>query len=221
MTQEPASYTHFSAWDKEYSHVKWGGAAPIEPIRSRIPEGCRILDAGSGKGRHLLPLSNFYDCTGIDVSPTALKASREYLAKRDREAHHSVSSITHLPFADNSFEGIVCFGVLQHLMKNEREKAVAEFKRVLKPGGTIFLEVFGIKDMRYGGDAVEPHTFVRQSGIIYHYFTKEEIENLFRDFGILDIKDLITEKKFRGELHTRHMINGTIQLASEIDAKIC
>jgi len=220
MTEGRTTISHFTAWEDEYSHVKWGGAAPIDAIRSQIPEKGRVLDAGSGNGRHLLPLSNFYNCVGIDVSTKALTASREYLAKRDREAHHSTASITDLPFRDNSFDAIVCFGVLQHLLKKERETAVCEFERVLKPGGMIFLEVFGIKDMRYGGEEIEEHTFVRQSGIIYHYFTKEELQALFSEFVTNTIDDVITKKIFKGESYTRHMVNGIIQKVSESDTKI-
>lgn len=84
--------------------------------------------------------------------------------------------------------------MLQHLLKKEREAAVCEFERVLKPGGMIFLEVFGIKDMRYGGEEIEEHTFVRQSGIIYHYFTKEELQALFSEFVTNNIDDVITKK---------------------------
>ncbi|NPE27987.1 class I SAM-dependent methyltransferase [Methanococcoides sp. SA1] len=220
MTEGRSTTPHFTAWEEEYSHVKWGGAAPIEAIRSKIPEKARVLDAGSGNGRHLLPLSNFYNCVGIDVSTKALTASREYLAKRDREAHHSTASITDLPFQDNGFDAIVCFGVLQHLLRKERETAVSEFERVLKPGGMIFLEVFGIEDMRYGGEEVEEHTFVRQSGIIYHYFTKEELQSLFNGFDTSDLNDVITKKIFKGESYTRHMVNGIIQKVSESDTKI-
>jgi hypothetical protein len=100
------------------------------------------------------------------------------------------------------------------------EKHTTPQLRVLKPGGMIFLEVFGIEDMRYGGEEVEEHTFVRQSGIIYHYFTKEELQNLFSGFATNDINDVITKKIFKGESYTRHMINGIIQKVSESDTKV-
>lgn len=221
MTEGKTNGSHFKAWEEEYSHVKWGGAAPIKVIRDHIPEKGRILDAGSGNGRHLLPLSNFYNCVGIDVSLKALSASKESLAKRQRQAHHVASSITDIPFRDNSFDAIICYGVLQHLLENERNIAVAEFKRILRPGGIVFLEVFGREDMRYGGKDVEPDTFVRQSGIIYHYFTKEELEELFSNFAASKLDNVVTKKIFKGESYTRHMINGIIEKASESDAKIC
>jgi hypothetical protein len=53
---------------------------------------------------------------------------------------------------------------------------------------------------------VEPDTFLRQSGIIYHYFSEEELRGLLSDFKILTVDTAISHKTFRGEDFTRHKI---------------
>ena len=200
------------AWEQEYQHVIWGGPRSIKTVRDHLPQGNRVLDAGCGNGRHLLPLSQHYHAVGIDISKTALEGSTTYLQKSGQRNEHLVSSVTALPFFDNSFNGIVCYGVLQHLFDNERRATVDEFKRVLSPGGFLFFEAFGVDDMRYGGTEVEPHTFLRKNGLIYHYFTVEEVSSLLDGFEIVNLEDVRSQKRFRGKLYPRHMIKGIARL---------
>ncbi|WP_406655868.1 class I SAM-dependent methyltransferase [Methanolobus sp. ZRKC2] len=200
------------AWEEEYRHVRWGGPRPVSAVEKVLAPGSRVLDAGCGNGRYLLPLSKKFVVAGTDISVTALSSARNYLKKSGQTAGLVASSITHLPFSDDSFDAIVCYGVLQHLLESEREIAVEELRRVLRPHGSIFFEVFGTDDMRFGGDEVENNTFRRNSGIIYHYFTEEELESLFAEFNVEEMKSIRTEKRFRGELYTRHQIKGVLSL---------
>ena len=208
---------HFFAWDKEYSHLKWGGPASIRNLQSYLPLGSKVLDAGSGNGRYLGELSRYYNVVGVDVSLTALRTSRAQLAKSLRFAEHIEASIHKLPFKAQVFDGVICYGVLQHLFKEEREFAVREFQRILKNDGFLFFEAFGTEDMRCGGEPAIPfetNTYLRQNGIIYHYFTKEEINTLlhdFQQFNVLELKDIIKEKIFKGETYKRHTIKGIFQ----------
>lgn len=212
MTTRPTPISQVSAWEQEYTHVTWGGPRSIKTVRDHLPQGSRVLDAGCGNGRHLLPLSRLYRTVGIDISKTALEGSTTYLQKSGQHSEHLVSSVTQLPFSDDSFDGIVCYGVLQHLFAGERHAAVSEFKRLLSRGGFLLFEAFGVDDMRYGGEEVEPHTFLRKSGLIYHYFTKEEVESLLEDFEIIKLEDVRSEKIFRGKLYPRHMVKGIVRL---------
>jgi ubiquinone/menaquinone biosynthesis C-methylase UbiE len=200
---------HLLAWDEEYRHVRWGGPRPISAVEEHIPPGSRVLDAGCGNGRYLLPLSRKYDVVGTDVAVNALSEARSYLGRSGQYAECAASTITALPFSDHSFDAVLCYGVLQHLFESERVLAVEELKRVLKPSGMLFIEVFGTEDMRFGGQEVENSTFIRKGGIIYHYFTEQELVSLLSGFAQVDIKSIITEKTFRGERHIRHHIKGT------------
>ena len=212
MTTRPTPGSQVSAWEQEYTHVTWGGPRSIKTVRDHLSQGSRILDAGCGNGRHLLPLSRLYRTVGIDISKKALEGSITYLQKSGQHSEHLVSSVTSLPFDDDSFDGIVCYGVFQHLFAGERRAAANEFKRVLSPGGFLFFEAFGVEDMRYGGEEVEPHTFLRKNGLIYHYFTVDEVESLLDGFEIKKLENVRSEKIFRGKLYPRHMIKGIVRL---------
>jgi SAM-dependent methyltransferase len=209
-----SSKEHFLAWDKEYTHLKWGGPSSIRNLQAFLAPGARVLDAGSGNGRYLGELSRDYTAAGVDVSLTALGNSRSQLARSGRFAEHLGASVHTLPFKSGSFDGIICYGVLQHLFKEEREAAVREFFRLLTRGGFVFFEAFGYEDMRCGGELSNPFeekTFARQNGIIYHYFTEEEVKELFCGFEVLELENVIKEKVFRGKSYQRHMVRGVFR----------
>ena len=207
---------HFLAWDKEYAHLKWGGPASVRVTQAYLLPESRVLDAGSGNGRYLGELARHYTAVGSDISLVALHSSRALLARSGRFAEHLGANVHDLPFKSQSFDGIFCYGVLQHLFSGERESAVKEFKRVLRKGGFVFFEAFGCEDMRCGGEPSSPfeeRTFARQNGIIYHYFTEEEVRELFKEFEIIELEDSIKEKKFRREAYMRHMVRGIFRKA--------
>ena len=52
----------------------------------------------------------------------------------------------------------------------------------------------------------EEITFVRQNGLIYHYFRKEEVRTLLNGFETIELENVIKEKTFRRETYKRHMI---------------
>jgi ubiquinone/menaquinone biosynthesis C-methylase UbiE len=210
-SQANSAKKQFLAWDKEYSHLRWGGPASIRNLHAHLRPGSRVLDAGSGNGRYLRELARDYTAAGIDISLTALRSSREQLTRSGRFAEHLRASVHKLPFKARSFDGVLCYGVLQHIFREEREATVMEFRRVLKDDCFVFFEAFGSDDMRSGGEFSTPFeksTFVRQNGLIYHYFTEEEVRALFNEFETTELKNVIKEKTFRGEVYKRHMVRG-------------
>lgn len=197
-----------NAWENEYKHLKWGCNRSISHIKNFIPANSMILDAGCGNGRYLYSLADQYNLSGIDISQNALIRAQYYLKKQKKSANYSIASLSYLPFQNDSFNAVICFGVLQHLLASGIKIAINEIYRVLKNNGYIFFEVFGIRDMRFGGEKIEENTFIRQHGILYHYFTKQELELLFDDFEFIELNDKITEKDYTGKKYIRHMISG-------------
>ena len=201
---------HTKAWNKEYKSSIWKGHYSLNNIKLASING-RILDAGCGSGKYTLPLRmRGYDVIGIDVSTVGLKMARNNSTKHGDDIDFIAGNIYQMPFSDNSFDAVLCYGVLQHLLSKERELAISEFRRILTKGGQLFIEVFGKDDMRYGGNEVEPDTFSRKSGIIYHYFNIDELEKLLEDFSG-KFSESRKRKLFKGEKYTRHMINAVVK----------
>ncbi|MDK2972000.1 MAG: hypothetical protein PWP23_1755 [Candidatus Sumerlaeota bacterium] len=96
-----------------------------------------VLDAGCGFGRHAVPLRRKgLNVVGLDRFAHLLKQQ----PKRTRRV--VAGDLRALPFADNSFAGLYCvfntFGYFEH---RENMTALAEWARVLRPGGTLVVQV--------------------------------------------------------------------------------
>ncbi len=102
--------------------------------------GCkRILDAACGNGRYSRFLLRQADpdatLTAFDLSPRMLLRARRRL--KSNRVSHAVADLTRLPYADNTFDAIVCGWVLEHLP--DPTPGLSELSRVLCPGGKLLL----------------------------------------------------------------------------------
>jgi ubiquinone/menaquinone biosynthesis C-methylase UbiE len=119
--------THF--WFK-------GMRAILESLLSTLslPPRAKILDAGCGTGINLGFLQQFGQVTGLDYSPHAVHFAS------DRGFNVQQGSINALPYRANSFDLITCHNVIDEASVND-QTALAEFHRVLKPGGYLLVLV--------------------------------------------------------------------------------
>lgn len=109
--------------------------------------GDTVLDLGCGEGRHAINiyLEKPVTAIGIDLRWQDLHTARErFLPFEDTEKNGShfflqVADGTQLPFADNTFDVIVCSEVLEHV---ENYPAILrEIRRILKPAGRLAISV--------------------------------------------------------------------------------
>ncbi|HVS52485.1 MAG TPA: class I SAM-dependent methyltransferase [Opitutaceae bacterium] len=97
----------------------------------------RALEVGYGSGGLLLALAGSVDeLHGIDLDAEP-ESVRRMLVARGRRATLVQGTVDVLPYAENSFELIVCFSVFEHLADYRR--ALGEVQRVLAPGGLFLL----------------------------------------------------------------------------------
>ena len=120
----------------------------IDFRRIDVQDGSRILDMGCGSGRHVGAFYERYRATviGADLNPDDLTAAAERLDLHKSFGTHKggrwglmAADITRLPFADQSFDLVVCSEVLEHIPADTA--AVAELLRVLKPGCQLVVSV--------------------------------------------------------------------------------
>ncbi len=123
--------------------------ALLDPIVSTRSVS-RVLDAGCGTGDMLARLNRYADAPnifGIDYSETAL----QFCSKRNHQ-NLARASVADLPFANESFDVVTSFDVLQHVDDNNDTRAIAEFHRVLRPGGIAFIRVCAYQWLRSAHD---------------------------------------------------------------------
>jgi len=107
-----------------------------------------ILDMGCGEGRHTAALLHGHRgiCIAADRDHTTLVTCREKLifheqltGKQGPPWAVSAADITDLAFKTDTFDGVICSEVLEHIVDDER--AVSELARVIKPGGNLAVSV--------------------------------------------------------------------------------
>jgi SAM-dependent methyltransferase len=99
-----------------------------------------LLDVGCNVGAWLAHCRQRWPeakLAGVEPNAASLVHARELLPEADlREA-----GAERLPFADGSFHYVTCFEVLEHVPAELRRQALAEIRRVLRPGGRLVLTV--------------------------------------------------------------------------------
>ncbi len=102
-------------------------------------QGRSVVDAGCGSGRYLLHAleRGAARVTGVDLSPQMLARAGAELGLRTRAAEVALTqgSLTALPIPDGAADLTICGLVLGHL--EQLEPALAELRRVTRPGGMV------------------------------------------------------------------------------------
>jgi len=104
-----------------------------------------VLDAGCGLGRHLRHLARIpgLNIFGIDKDTWSLCETRKAMESQpdalSKDYLVSIADINKLPFADASFDCIICSEVLEHIP--DHKNAIQELDRILKPNGTLAVSV--------------------------------------------------------------------------------
>ena len=103
---------------------------------ARFAPGKRVLDAGCGMayGTAMLAGAGAEQVTGIDRATAVLDAARPAAPENVELVAGDLRS---LPFADRSFDLVVCFEVIEHL--DEPDAALRELERVLRRDGILLI----------------------------------------------------------------------------------
>ncbi len=119
----------------------------------RLRTGMELLDAGCGPGTITLDLARIVDpgsVVGFDRNADQF-ADAERTVERDRLNVRFVSGNTEaMPFADSSFDVVFAHALIEHCPAPER--VIAEFRRVLRPGGLV-----GLRSPDWGGFVLNPY----------------------------------------------------------------
>ncbi len=161
-------------------------------------ESLTFLEMGCGAGPNLIWLAQ-KGCrvSGIDISPSALTLARQSLERAGcghRIGELIESSVSHVPFESESFNGIIEACVFQHLAKGDRKSAFGEVKRLLKRGG-VFVgymwdaghTVFQEKQAEQLGE--DPGTLNLADGSSKIHLTNIGLSHFYRRQEIIDLLD--------------------------------
>ena len=160
---------------------------------------------GCGAGRHLKFLAeNGFEAYGCDYSSSGIQASQELLASANLKANFEIVSVDNLPYDDEFFDGLICFGVLYYNDKQSIQKAASEIFRVLKKGSKALILVRNLEDYRYEKakklskyeviiqENDEKRSAFKENDMPMYFFDKDEVKRVFYHFKNLEINRIRT-----------------------------
>lgn len=161
----------------------------------------KIIDIGAGCGAYCIPLKNEgYDVTAVEL----IKHNLMTIKTKDKDIKAYQGNALNLKkFKDNSFDIVLLFGPMYHLIKKEDKlKALMEAKRIVKSNGYILISYY------MNEYAIITHGFKegnilnaiknKQVDINYHITPKEsDLYTMVRLEDINELKDLSKLKRIK------------------------
>ena len=147
-----------------------------------IDEGDRVLDVGCGTGfatEGLLRYTN--DVHGLDQSRHQMEKAFAKFGARDRVRFYR-GDAERLPFADGAFDAVWSSGSIEY-WPNPVD-ALAEFRRVVKPGGRVLV---------VGPDSPDTPVFQRLADAMMLFYDEQEAQQMFELAGFVDIEHHIQQ----------------------------
>lgn len=105
-----------------------------------LKNGQSLLDVGCGTGKLLLRTAQVVSdaqLVGLDISRGIFGAAQNKAKTEGLNVDFCVGDVQSIPFSDSSFNKVVAMHMLYH--SSDIGKALAEIKRVLKPGGAVII----------------------------------------------------------------------------------
>lgn len=188
-----------NAWDEIFAQQGKVFTEPHEDMPRLVKilkdkkSSTTVLDLGSGTGRHVVYLAKHgFSVFGLDNSPEGIRATRQWLAEEGAEADLRLQSMTEkLPYGDAFFDAVVSVQVIHHAAMATIRGIVKEISRVLKKGGFLFVTIPRLRNQGKAFEKLEPNTYVPldgpEKGLPHHYFTPEELREVFEGYDLEDI----------------------------------
>jgi SAM-dependent methyltransferase len=204
-------------WERTWKKVGYDELNPDENVVSLVPflkknKVKKILDLGCGVGRHMIYLGKQgFFMVGSDISPTALKLTKEWLEREKLKNYFLVENdVTKLPFPKECFDTVLSINVIHHNPLNKIEKTTSEIERILKKGGIAVITVNSINDRKFGtGRKIEHNTYatlgsehipIIEGRVVHHFFDGKDVKKLFSKFKIIKIKEEIKDLGVKGKI---------------------
>jgi ubiquinone/menaquinone biosynthesis C-methylase UbiE len=138
----------------------------------------RVLDVGCGPGSLSIRLARqCREVCGVDVTPEMIRVAQEKLTDAAENVSFHEGDACALPFESHSFDTVMSVNALQTM--DQPDAAVAEMRRVLRPGGELLLIAYC-----YGDSSLFENTALMQwaakygGNVQWHSFTFEQLAAL-------------------------------------------
>jgi ubiquinone/menaquinone biosynthesis C-methylase UbiE len=211
------------AFWKKYSNKKWYTVtekikSDLFEIIASMPAGSGFLDLGCGLGgQSLMAAKAGLKVSAIDISPESVAETKALLIREGyNDFYASVMDAEYLDFPDNSFDLIVCSGVLHHM---DVKSVFPQMARVLRPGGRVIaLEALGYNPVIRAYRRLTPK--LRTAWEPDHIITFKEINIAKSYFGNIKTKNYFLFSVIAAFFHKRFFFKPLLNMLLMIDKAI-
>lgn len=150
-----------------------------------IRPGQRVLEIGCGTGNLALLVKRLHpdaEVVGLDPDPRALARARRKSERKALSVQLDRGFAEQLPYPDGSFDRVFSAFMFHHLGPDEKERALREVRRVLKPGSSLHL-------LDLGGEKAPSDGFMARlshRNELLHDNFGDRIPTLMREAGFAD-----------------------------------
>jgi len=159
-----------------------------------------VLDIGCGRGRHSLFLAELgFDVTATDISPEGIEQLRREAKKRKLESRIKtvVCGMLELPFADNSFDGVLGFHSIFHTDYAGLKTVIAKITDILKKSGQLYITFNSKSNPSFHASdntVIDEYTVIRhfglEEGIPHTFLEYDDIIRLLANYKILKVQQI-------------------------------
>jgi ubiquinone/menaquinone biosynthesis C-methylase UbiE len=178
-------------------------------------ESLKVIDLGSGTGRNANYLAEQgSEVVGIEISETATKLARVRSSESNMAPQYFIQSMGQSwPLRDSSID--VALDVISSNSLTEAERIVylSELKRVLKPGGLVFIKALtkdgdkNTQNLLQKFSGLEYDTYTMPSlGLTERVFSESDFRELYSDFDVLKLEKKSSKVPFNGQVYNRRFI---------------
>jgi cyclopropane fatty-acyl-phospholipid synthase-like methyltransferase len=137
-------------WESAYEGTPpWDIGRPQAPIEGLAKAGDisgKVLDIGCGSGEHtLLAASLGLDAVGVDLSARAIEIAKSKAATRELNATFMVGDALSIQGIGEPFDSAIDSGLFHVFDNEDRQRYVETLRRLVAPGGRVFLMCFSDK----------------------------------------------------------------------------
>lgn len=173
-------------------------------VEQYLAPGASILDVGAGAGEYSLYFAGKgYQVSALELADNNIRAFREKLRPEDNIDLVQGNAVDLSRYADESFDAVLLCGPLYHLHSEaDRQKCIAEARRVCKKGGMLFFAFISndfviLTEFSYRPDyflhgEYDKQTFqLEDFPFVFH--TVEECRTMLQNCGVKIIKEIASD----------------------------
>jgi len=166
-----------------------------------------IWDLCCGAGRNSVAIARVgHEVYSSDVSPTGIANLKLWLSSENLRGETHICEMNENPWKKHNFDGVFCWDALHHNTIGNIKATVSMVHDSLTSGGLFMASLLSTKSVQHNkGRQIERNTFIddqgSESGVPHHYFDQEEIVDLFVDWKICILAEIVvnyieTENEF-------------------------